>query len=77
MRPTLPAIAACALLLAPASARAAEPGWIEGTVRLGNDLVDRHSRFTLYADKYYFKFMPVAGSSYSDQGYRVCTDPHP
>jgi plastocyanin len=50
MRPTLPAIAACALLLAPASARAAEPGWIEGTVRLGNDLVDRHSRFTLYAD---------------------------
>jgi hypothetical protein len=33
-------------------------------------------RFTLYPDKYYFKFMPVAGDSYTDQGYRKCTDPH-
>jgi len=50
MRPTLSAIAAGALVVASVSARAAEPGWIEGSVRLGNDLVDRHARFTLYAD---------------------------
>jgi hypothetical protein len=34
-------------------------------------------RFTLYADKYYFKFMPVEGATYKDQGYRVCTNVHP
>ena len=44
------AAAACALLGVSSLARAAEPGWIEGSVRLGSDLVDRHSRFTLYPD---------------------------
>jgi len=50
MSRTLAAIAACSFLLAAPSARAADPGWIEGRVRLGNDLVDRPSRFTLYPD---------------------------
>ena len=41
-------VAACiALGFLPA---AAESGWIEGSVRLGSHLVERHSRFTLYPD---------------------------
>ena len=43
-------IAGVGIALGFVSAQAADPGWIEGSVRLGSHLVDRHSRFTLYPD---------------------------
>lgn len=43
-------VLALAALAAVVPAAAVEDGWIEGSVRLGDDLVDRHARFMLYPD---------------------------